>query len=245
MSKKVAVVGAGVSGLAAIKSCLEVGLEPTAFEKEPWIGGLWKYTDLQEETERRGCVSFSTITNTSKHMTCYSDFPMPKEWPNYLSHQMVLKYLQMYAERFRLEERIRFQTTVIAIEPCRDYRKTGRWEVHYIDDRNEDELNNRRMEEFDFVMVCSGVNWNPLLPQIPGLDTFGGEVMHSKEYRTWKMFEGKRVVVIGLGNTAGMKLHFIYALTDSGCFSPKREILICVIALSRDSQKRCTNGLAA
>ena len=202
MAKTVAVIGAGASGLAAIKSCLEAGLQPTAFEADPWLGGAWKYTDLAEETEGRSCVASSTITNTSKHMSCFSDFPMPKEWPNYLPQQMYLQYFQMYAKHFGLEQRIRFESKVTALEPCSDFGHTGRWQVQYFDKK----LNGERSDKFDFVMVCTGVNWDPRMPHIPGLDGFTGDVLHSREYRTWKKFEGKRVIVLGFGNSAGISL---------------------------------------
>ncbi|KAL9981806.1 hypothetical protein ACROYT_G010559 [Oculina patagonica] len=201
MSKTVAIIGTGASGLAAIKSCLEVGLEPTAFETDPSLGGIWRYTNLNEEKDRRSCVPYSTISNTSKHFTCFSDFPMPKEWPNYLPQQQFLEYFQLYAKKFGLEKRIRFETTVHAVEPVSGFSQTaetGRWRVQYRDKNNKEQ-----MEEFDFVMVCSGVNWDPNVANIPGLDGFPGEVIHSKEYRTWKNFEGKRVLVVGLGNSAG------------------------------------------
>lgn len=196
MSKTVAIIGAGPSGLAAIKNSLEAGLEPTAFEIDPWLGGAWRYTDLHEEKVRRSCVANSTVTNTSKHLSCFSDFPVPKEWPNYLSRQKYLEYFQMYAKEFGLEKRIRFEATVHAVEPTS--AETGRWRVSYRDQKNKEQV-----EEFDFVMVCSGVNWDPHVANIPGLDGFSGEVIHSREYRTWKNFEGKRVLVVGLGNSAG------------------------------------------
>ena len=199
MPKKVAVIGAGSAGLAAIKCCLEAGLQPIAFELDPWLGGTWKYTNLEEETERRTCIPFSTITNTSKHVSCFSDFPMPKEWPNYLPQQKYLQYFQMYATHFELEERIRFESKVTAVEPCSDFSHTGRWQVRYSDRK----LNEERVEEFDCVMVCTGLNRDPRMPHIPGLDGFTGDVLHSREYRTWKKFEGKRIVVMGLGNSAG------------------------------------------
>jgi len=201
MSKTVAIIGAGASGLAAIKSCLEVGLEPTAFESDPWLGGLWRYTDLDEEKGRRSCVSYSTVTNTSKHLSCYSDFPVPKEWPNYLPQQQYFEYFQMYAKEFGLEERIRFETTVFDVKPATDLSQraqTDRWQVHYRDHKD-----NEQVEEFDFVMVCTGVNWDPHETNIPGLDGFPGDVIHSRDYRTWKNFEGKRVLIVGLGNSAG------------------------------------------
>lgn len=215
MSKTVAIIGAGASGLAAIKSCLEVGLEPTAFEIDPWLGGAWRYTDLNEEKIRRSCVAYSTVTNTSKHFSCFSDFPMPKEWPNYLSQQQYLEYFQLYAKEFGLEEKIRFETTVQAVEPVSgssQTAETGRWRVHYRNKNDKEE-----MEEFEFVMVCSGINWDPRGANIPGLDGFPGEVIHSKEYRTWKPFEGKRVLVVGLGNSAGIYCICIYQIIGLSC----------------------------
>ena len=210
MSKTVAIIGAGASGLAAIKSCLEVGLKPTAFEADPWLGGAWRYTDLDEEKDhRRSCVAFSTITNTSKHVSCFSDFPMPKEWPNYLPQQKFLEYLQMYAKKFGLNERIHFETTVLSVEPVQS-AETGRWRIHYRDENNKE-----LMEEFDFVMVCSGVNSDPRVANIPGLDGFPGEVLHSKEYRTWKRFEGKRVLVVGMGNSAGIHCTYIKQVRET------------------------------
>lgn len=194
MPKRVAIIGTGPSGLAAIKSCLEVGLDPIAFEAAPWLGGLWKY----DETEDRSCVPYSTITNTSKHVSCFSDFPMPVEWPNYLTCKKYLLYFQMYAKHFGLEERICFECKVTEVEPSSDFSQTGRWRVRYCDKkRNKD-----RVEEFDFVMVCSGINSDPRVPDIPGLVGFTGNVLHSRNYKTWTNFEGKKVVVLGLGNSA-------------------------------------------
>ncbi|XP_068679794.1 flavin-containing monooxygenase 5-like [Montipora foliosa] len=194
MPKTVAIIGAGAAGLAAIKSCLEVGLEPIAFESDPWLGGLWRY----DESVGRSCVASSTITNTSKHLSCFSDFPMPKNWPNYLTRQRYLEYFQMYAKHFGLEERIRFESKVTKVQPCSDFSQFGRWQVRYSDKKLKEE----RVDEFDFVMVCTGVNSDPRIPDIPGLDGFTGNVLHSKEYRTWQKFKDKRVVVLGLGNSA-------------------------------------------
>lgn len=107
-----------------------------------------------------------------------------------------------------MEERIRFKTTVHTVEPVSGFSQTAetsRWRVQYRDKNNKEQ-----MEEFDFVMVCSGVNWDPNVANIPGLDGFPGEVIHSKEYRTWKYFEGKRVLVVGLGNSAGIHCIYIY-----------------------------------
>lgn len=109
----VAVIGAGVSGLAAVKSCLEEGLAVTCLERSDDLGGLWNYDDTP--VEGRSCVMRSTIFNSSKEMTCYSDFPMPEDFPNYCHHSKFLQYVKMYVERFDLRRHIRFGTDVIKV----------------------------------------------------------------------------------------------------------------------------------
>ena len=108
--KTVAVLGAGASGLTAIKCCLDEGLEPTCFERTDYIGGLWHYTDKVEDGQ--SCVMKSTVINTSKEMMCYSDFPIPKEYPPFMHNKYVDKYFNLYADEFKLRDRIKFNTEV-------------------------------------------------------------------------------------------------------------------------------------
>jgi len=110
---RVAVIGAGASGLPAIKCCLDDGLEPVCFERSGNIGGLWNYENSLKEGEGYGAVMKSTVVNTSKEMMCYSDFPIPAEYPNYMHNKRVLQYLHLYAEHFKLLPYIRFDTEVI------------------------------------------------------------------------------------------------------------------------------------
>lgn len=127
--KKVAVIGSGVSGLCAIKSCLDAGLQPTCFEQQSWIGGLWKYSD--KVLPNLASVHQNTVTNTSKGMTCFSDFPVPKEFPNFMQHRLVQKYLEMYATRFSLEQYIQFNAAVVRLSRSNDHELTGKWVVSY------------------------------------------------------------------------------------------------------------------
>ena len=86
-SIRVAVVGAGASGLAAIKCCLDEGLTPVCFERSAHIGGLWHYTD--QESVDQTCVMKSTVINTSKELLAFSDFPMPAHYPNFIHNLQV------------------------------------------------------------------------------------------------------------------------------------------------------------
>lgn len=75
-----------------------------------YIGGLWYYTE--EPTDGQSCVMKSTVINTSKEMMCYSDYPIPKESPNFMHNKHVLQYFNLYAEKFDLKKYIRFKTEV-------------------------------------------------------------------------------------------------------------------------------------
>ena len=109
---RVAVIGAGASGLPAIKCCLDDGLEPICYERSGDIGGLWNYENSLEEGKGQACVMKSTVINSSKEMMCYSDFPIPAEYPNFMHNKLVLQYLHLYAEHFNLYPYIRFDTEV-------------------------------------------------------------------------------------------------------------------------------------
>ncbi|NXA34111.1 FMO4 monooxygenase, partial [Eudromia elegans] len=198
MVRRVAIVGAGVSGLASIKCCLDEGLEPTCFEQSEDIGGLWRYEDRADCG--RISVYRSVITNTSKEMSCFSDFPCPDNFPNFLPHHRLLEYFRMYARHFGLLQHIRFQTTVRSVSKRPDFSTSGQWEVI------TETKTGRESHVFDAVMVCTGRYQEPLLPlaSFPGIDTrFKGRYLHSREYRDPEGFRGKRVLVVGLGNSGG------------------------------------------
>uniref|UniRef100_UPI00358FBEC6 dimethylaniline monooxygenase [N-oxide-forming] 2-like isoform X1 n=2 Tax=Myxine glutinosa TaxID=7769 RepID=UPI00358FBEC6 len=196
MVKRVCVVGAGVSGLAATKSCLDEGLEPTCFDIGDDIGGLWKYHD--KAVEGRGSVFLSLVTNISKEMICYSDFPMPSHYPTYLGHTDMLKYLHLYAENFKLNNHIRLKTKVEAVTKRPDFPTSGQWDVVVVDE-------NGKKEEmvFDAILVCSGHNYTANFPKdfFPGIDKFKGHIIHTREYKEPSPYVGKRVLVIGFGNS--------------------------------------------
>ncbi|XP_037360331.1 flavin-containing monooxygenase 3 isoform X2 [Talpa occidentalis] len=132
MGKRVAIIGAGVSGLASIRSCLEEGLEPICFERSKDVGGLWK-----------------------------------------------------------------FSTLVSSINKCPDFSVTGQWNV------TTEKDGKKQSAVFDAVMICSGHHVYPNIPKesFPGLKLFKGECFHSRDYKEPGIFKGKRVLVIGLGNS--------------------------------------------
>ena len=97
--KRVAIIGAGCSGLAAIKCCLDEGIEPVCFERENDVGGLWNYFDNPKIG--KGSVYRSCVIDTSKEMMAFSDFPPPAEFPTLMPHIYVLKYFRLYGWSLR------------------------------------------------------------------------------------------------------------------------------------------------
>ncbi|XP_051929196.1 flavin-containing monooxygenase 5-like [Hippocampus zosterae] len=196
MVRKVAVIGAGPSGLSAVKSCLDEDLHPTCFESSDDLGGLWKFKEVSEPN--RASIYRSLTINISKEMMCYSDFPIPADFPNYMHHSKILNYFRMYAEHFKLLQHIRFQTLVKSVKPRPDYTRTGKWEVV-----TEKRDGKEETHVFDAVICCTGHYTYPNLPlrDFPGLDTFQGRYFHSWDYKGPEEMHGKRLVVVGIGNS--------------------------------------------
>uniref|UniRef100_A0A4W5NS92 Flavin-containing monooxygenase n=1 Tax=Hucho hucho TaxID=62062 RepID=A0A4W5NS92_9TELE len=191
MSQRVAVIGAGPSGLTSIKSCLDEGLKPTCFES----------MSLGETPEPgRSSIYRSLVVNTSKEMMCFSDFPMPADYPNYMLHSQLLQYLRLYAQHFDLLRHITFQTSVLTVRQRPDFSHSGQWEVV-----TENREGQEQRHIFDGVLVCSGHYTQPVSPldQFPGHESFPGRCLHSWEYKDADAFRGKRVVVVGIGNSGG------------------------------------------
>ncbi|XP_006711306.1 dimethylaniline monooxygenase [N-oxide-forming] 4 isoform X6 [Homo sapiens] len=183
MAKKVAVIGAGVSGLSSIKCCVDEDLEPTCFERSDDIGGLWKFTESSKDGMTR--VYKSLVTNVCKEMSCYSDFPFHEDYPNFMNHEKFWDYLQEFAEHFDLLKYIQFKTTVCSITKRPDFSETGQWDVV-----TETEGKQNRAV-FDAVMVCTGHFLNPHLP----LEAFPEPL---KSLCTKKIFLYKQVFPLNL-----------------------------------------------
>ncbi|XP_059157696.1 flavin-containing monooxygenase 5-like isoform X2 [Physella acuta] len=196
-SKRVAIIGAGASGLTAIKTCLDEGLTPVCFERTEHIGGLWRYTD--ETVDGQACVMKSTVINTSKEMMSYSDFPIPEKYPVFMHNTQVYEYFKLYAQKFDLEKYINFSTEILLVTRADNFSATGKWEVKYSSTKTKEE----KSEIFDGVLVCSGHHADKYVPTFPGLSKFKGQVVHTHDYRKPDGYDDKRVLIIGFGNSGG------------------------------------------
>ncbi|NXR07108.1 FMO5 monooxygenase, partial [Semnornis frantzii] len=194
-NRRVAVIGAGVSGLCALKCCLDEGLVPTCFERSGDIGGLWRFEEHPEEG--RASIYRSVIINASKEMMCFSDFPIPEDFPNYMHNSKIMEYFRMYAQHFDLLPHIRFRTSVCRVSKRPDFATTGQWDVVTECEGKQEE------SVFDAVLVCTGHHTEAHLPlsTFPGLEKFKGWYLHSRNYKNPQPFSEKRVVVVGIGNS--------------------------------------------
>lgn len=173
------IIGAGPCGLTAAKNLRAAGIACEVFEREDDVGGNWYYGRPSSS------VYASTHMISSKRLTEYTDFPMPKAYPPYPSHAQALAYLRDYARHFGLYESITFGTSVVRAEPLR----IG-WRIT---------LSTGETRDFAGLVVANGHHWDPLLPELPG--NFTGEVLHAHNYKTPEVLFGKRVLVIGAGNS--------------------------------------------
>lgn len=184
---RICVIGAGPSGIAAIKNMQEQGLTCiTVFEKNNQIGGNWVY----DEQNNHSSVYETTHIISSKRWSEFEDFPMPADYPDYPSHAQLLSYFKSYAQHFGLNKYIRFNTTVVKVARADD----NKWHVVYSDAQGT------HAEYFDFLLVANGHHWDPYLPEYPG--EFSGQLLHSHQYKKASVFKDQRVLVVGGGNSA-------------------------------------------
>ena len=180
---RVAVIGAGPSGVVALKELRAAGIEAVGFEARAGIGGLFAFD------EGEGLVWESLRLTSSTLVTQFSDFPAPEGSPLHLRHDQYVAYLAAYATRFDLWPHLRFNARV------EDVRRVGdRWSLA---------IHAKPREEFDALVVCSGVHQRPFVPRIPGLESFRGEIRHAAQFRRPEPFRGRRVVAVGAGESGG------------------------------------------
>jgi hypothetical protein len=178
-SEKLLVLGAGPTGLAVAKAFREAGLPYVQVEATDTVGGNWAH----------GVYETAHIISSRK-TTEYPDWPMPADWPDFPSAAQMRLYFADYATTFDLWSSIRFRTEVVHVSPMRDGNRDGGWSVAFGDGTRE---------TFKGVVVCNGHHWAKSFPE--WVKGFTGQVIHSKDYKRPADLAGKRVLVLGGGNS--------------------------------------------
>lgn len=168
------IIGAGPAGLASSQQLKERGIDHVVLERGEAVGQSW------------GRLYDSLTLHTGKHMSALPGMKFPRSTPLFLTRDMFLSYLQSYREKFALP--VQTGTAVTAVR-----RSNDRWQV---------ETSVGTLES-DAVIVATGIISGPLVPAFKGQEAFRGRIRHSVEYRRPDEFHGKRVLVIGAGNSGG------------------------------------------
>lgn len=180
---RIAIIGAGCSGLTTIKHLVEAGLEDiVCYEKSDRIGGNWVYTAASGHSS----VSNTTHTISSKFMSQFSDFPMPDDYPDYPSHRQILAYFEAYTRHFQLQQYIRLNVTVLHAEKI----VNERWRLA---------LSDGTQSEFDYLFIANGHHTVPRHPEWK--NNFTGKYLHAHEVKTLQGLEHRQVLVVGAGNS--------------------------------------------
>jgi cation diffusion facilitator CzcD-associated flavoprotein CzcO len=166
-----------------MRALREEGIEFECFERGSDVGGLWRYAN---DNGLSGAYA-SLRTNVSRLQMEYPSFPMPVSCGDFPYHSEMAAYLGAYADASGLRTLIRFCTTVERLE--RD--PSGGWRIS---------LDDGASSSYRAVVVAIGLFWCPRLPSYPG--GFDGTVSHSHAYRTPDRFAGRRVLVVGAGQSA-------------------------------------------
>lgn len=167
------------------KELLEEGHDPVCLERAPSLGGVFRFG------EEDGVVWESCRLTSSGLLTSFSDFPASPEHAGHMRAGEYVDYLERYCATFGVDRRLRFGTTVTAVRRAEDG-----WLV-----RTTSNDGSEREERYDAVAVCSGLHQHPHRPEIPGLETFSGQVLHSADYRRPADVAGRRVLVVGAGES--------------------------------------------
>jgi dimethylaniline monooxygenase (N-oxide forming) len=189
MHKRVCIIGAGSSGIAAASVLHARGIDFDCFEVGSRVGGNWRYQN------DNGMSS----AYRSRQLMEFRSFPMPETLPDYPSHWQIAEYFDSFVDHFGFRDRITFRTEVVKVEPV-----GSGYDVTLRSRDEHGEPSEPEVRSYAEVIVANGHHWDPRWPEpsFPGSETFPGLQLHAHYYRTPEGLAGKRVLVVGIGNSA-------------------------------------------
>jgi len=217
-SEKYLIIGAGYAGLGIAQALHAAGIPYDQVDASDAIGGNWYH----------GVYETAHIISSRK-ITQFTNFPMPEEYPDFPSAQNMRDYINAFTDHFGLREQIELNREITFVRPIED----NLWEVSFA---------NQEQRIYQGVLLCNGHHWCKRLPQFEG--HFNGDIIHSKDYKRPQQLQGKRILVIGAGNSAcdlaaeaarvGAKC--VLSMRDSPWFIPKTFAGVPVADLGKNDQ---------
>ena len=189
---KVAIIGAGVAGLATARALLSAGIDCEIFERAERLGGVWA----------DGYHNFGV--QVQKELYEFPDWPLPPDTPNFTPGPVFQKYLEDFTDHFGLRPHLHLACQVTQIEPLEG--GGAGWRVAWREREDQEEGQGKGLEhsaDFARLVIATGLYSNkPHIPEFPGREDFPGQVLHNSELKTPGPLVDQRVAVIGFGKSA-------------------------------------------
>ncbi|MFN8167623.1 MAG: amino acid permease [Candidatus Nanopelagicales bacterium] len=181
-SRRYCLVGAGPAGMIMARALIAEGVPFDWYEKQHDVGGIWDMDNPESPMYE------SAHFISSKHLSAFIGYPMPADYPDYPSWKQIRDYVRAFARDYGLYDRVTLGVGVERAVPL----PGDRWSVT---------LSTGEVREYDGLIAAPGVTWHANEPELEGADVFAGEVRHSQTFRSGAEFRGKRVLVVGAGNS--------------------------------------------
>lgn len=181
---KVAIIGAGPAGLATARALAILGIDFDVFEKHSDVGGIW-------DVNNQGSPMYkSAHFISSKTMSGHQGYPMPDEYPDYPSNKQILTYIREFASAYDLKSKVQFNSTIKQVS-----ESDNGWMIEV------EKEGSIQQYHYRWLVCANGTNWFKNQPEINGQESFNGEILHSVDYHDSDKLKGKKVLVIGAGNS--------------------------------------------
>lgn len=186
--KTIGIIGAGISGLTTAKTLQEHGFRVKVWEKNSEVGGVWA-------SSRRypGICS-----QNGKDSYAFTDYPMPKHYPEWPEGEQIQAYLESYAKHFFIFPHISFNTTVT--KATQD-KETKNWTIHTQQVSQEE----TKITTVDYLIIANGIHHEPNIPNYEGVNAFkrtNKKLYHSSQFNDLVQTQGKKVIIVGFGKSA-------------------------------------------
>jgi len=181
-ARRYCLVGAGPAGLVMGRALIAEGVPFDWFERHTEVGGIW-------DMDNPGSPMYDTAHFiSSKYTSGFVGYPMPADYPDYPSWWQIRDYIRAFAREYGLDDHVTLGVAVTDARPL----PGDRWAVT---------LSTGETREYDGLLAAPGVTWHPNVPELPGADVYAGDLRHSVTFHDGVELRGKRVLVVGAGNS--------------------------------------------